>query len=115
MVLLGVGAGIAFNPMLLAAMSDVEPNQSGLASGVMNTSFMMGGSLGLAVLASLASARTQSVLASGASASTTQAMHEGFSLAFLIGGSCAAVAALVGVAFIRTRHGGAPVAQAATH
>ena len=57
MTLLGLGAGIAFNPVLLAAMSDVAPAQAGLASGVVNTSFMMGGALGLAVLASLAAAR----------------------------------------------------------
>ncbi|MDD7981310.1 MFS transporter, partial [Achromobacter ruhlandii] len=62
MLLLGLGAGIAFNPMLLAAMSDVEPSQSGLASGVVNTAFMMGGALGLAVLASLAAARTACLL-----------------------------------------------------
>ncbi len=54
MVLLGIAAGIAFNPLLLAAMNDVKPTDSGLASGVVNTAFMMGGSLGLAVLASLA-------------------------------------------------------------
>ena len=53
MLLLGAGAGIAFNPVLLAAMGDVEPHESGLASGVVNTSFMMGGALGLAVLVSL--------------------------------------------------------------
>ena len=58
MILIGVGAGMAFNPVLLAAMSDVEPEQSGLASGVINTSFMMGGALGLAVLASVAASRT---------------------------------------------------------
>ncbi len=52
MALLGFGAGIAFNPVLLAAMSDVAPEEAGLASGVVNTSFMMGGALGLAVLAS---------------------------------------------------------------
>uniref|UniRef100_UPI00258E70F5 MFS transporter n=1 Tax=Achromobacter sp. TaxID=134375 RepID=UPI00258E70F5 len=62
MLLLGLGAGIAFNPMLLAAMSDVEPSQSGLASGVVNTAFMMGGALGLAVLASLAAARTSALI-----------------------------------------------------
>ena len=56
MILLGLGAGIAFNPVLLAAMSDVEPSDAGLASGVVNTAFMMGGALGLAVLASLAAA-----------------------------------------------------------
>ena len=53
MILLGAGAGIAFNPVLLAAMGDVEPHESGLASGVVNTCFMMGGALGLAVLVSL--------------------------------------------------------------
>src|SRR5688500_1259003 len=57
MLLLGLGCGMALNPVMLAAMSDVEPSESGLASGVVNTSFMMGGSLGLAVLASLAEAR----------------------------------------------------------
>ncbi|WP_054444995.1 MFS transporter, partial [Achromobacter xylosoxidans] len=66
MLLLGLGAGIAFNPMLLAAMSDVEPGQSGLASGVVNTAFMMGGALGLAVLASLAAARTAALAGAGA-------------------------------------------------
>jgi EmrB/QacA subfamily drug resistance transporter len=54
MILLGLGAGMALNPVLLAAMSDVEPGEAGLASGVVNTSFMMGGALGLAILASLA-------------------------------------------------------------
>ena len=43
MLLLGLGAGIAFNPLLLAAMSDVGESESGLASGIVNTSFMMGG------------------------------------------------------------------------
>ena len=57
MLLLGLGCGMALNPVMLAAMSDVKPSESGLASGVVNTSFMMGGSLGLAVLASLAEAR----------------------------------------------------------
>ena len=54
LLLLGLGAGIAFNPVLLAAMNDVAPDESGLASGIVNTPFMMGGALGLAVLASLA-------------------------------------------------------------
>src|SRR5207249_11752219 len=48
MILLGFGAGIAFNPVLLAAMSDVEPSESGLASGLVNTPFLMGGAPGLA-------------------------------------------------------------------
>ena len=65
MVLLGLGAGMAFNPVLLAAMSDVAPEESGLASGIINTSFMMGGALGLAVLASIADSRKGNLLDSG--------------------------------------------------
>src|SRR2546430_2326169 len=65
MILLGLGAGMAFNPVLLAAMSDVEQSEAGLASGVVNTSFMMGGALGLAVLASLAASRSHSLRVGG--------------------------------------------------
>ncbi|HEX9391315.1 MAG TPA: MFS transporter [Usitatibacteraceae bacterium] len=101
MVLLGLGAGIAFNPMLLAAMSDVSPNESGLASGVVNTSFMMGGALGLAVLASLAASHTEQLSAAGSNALT--ALNSGYRLAFMTGASFAVIAALLGAAFLRTR------------
>ena len=79
MILLGIGAGIAFNPVLLAAMSDVEPSEAGLASGVVNTSFMMGGALGLAVLASLAASRTDTLPppASGELEALTGGYHAG--------------------------------------
>ena len=101
MVLLGIGAGMAFNPVLLAAMSDVSPADSGLASGLVNTSFMMGGALGLAVLASLASARTASLQAAGADA--VAALNGGYHVAFVIGAACAAAAALIGWSVIRVR------------
>jgi EmrB/QacA subfamily drug resistance transporter len=101
MTLLGIGAGIAFNPVLLGAMSDVAPSESGLASGVVNTSFMMGGALGLAVLASFAASRTDELLGSGAAQAA--ALNGGYRLAFIIGASCAAVAALGGGIFMRTR------------
>jgi MFS family permease len=90
MVLLGLGAGIAFNPMLLLAMSDVEPSESGLASGVVNTAFMMGGALGLAVLASLAVAVTTSQTMLGVDA--TSALNAGYQIAFLVGAGFAALA-----------------------
>ena len=99
MLLLGLGAGIAFNPMLLAAMSDVRPEDAGLASGVVNTAFMMGGSLGLAVLASLAAARTGTQLAAGAPQAA--ALNAGYQLAFVVGAVFAAVAALLGAVFLR--------------
>src|SRR5579862_5449820 len=63
MILIGIGGGLAFNPVLMAAMSDVEPQDAGLASGIANTAFMMGGALGLAVLASAATARTHHLAA----------------------------------------------------
>ena len=88
MILLGIGAGMAFNPVLLAAMSDVAPEEAGLASGVVNTSFMMGGALGLAVLASLAARRTDTLLAAGES--ELSALTGGYHLAFLIGAIFAA-------------------------
>jgi MFS family permease len=84
MILLGLGAGMALNPLLLAAMSDVEPSEAGLASGVVNTSFMMGGALGLAILASLAASRSGTLLALGEDQVT--ALTGGYHVAFLVGG-----------------------------
>jgi EmrB/QacA subfamily drug resistance transporter len=99
MLLLGLGAGIAFNPVLLAAMNDVGPSDSGLASGIVNTSFMMGGALGLAVLASLAASRSASLRADGTDA--LLALNDGYHAAFLIGACFAALAALIGAALLR--------------
>jgi len=97
MVLLGIGAGIAFNPVLMAAMSDVAPEESGLASGVVNTAFMMGGALGLAVLASVAASRTASLGGAG----DLSALLAGYHLAFLVGAIFALAAAATGVALFR--------------
>jgi EmrB/QacA subfamily drug resistance transporter len=101
MIFLGLGAGIAFNPVLLAAMSDVAPSEAGLASGVVNTSFMMGGALGLAVLASVAASRTESLTASGEG--PLEALTGGYHTAFLLGAVFAAAAAVIGGVFLRTR------------
>jgi EmrB/QacA subfamily drug resistance transporter len=98
MILLGFGAGLAFNPMLLAAMSDVEPSEAGLASGVVNTSFMMGGALGLAVLASIAAARTDSLSASGDG--TLAALTGGYHAAFLTGAAFSLVAGVLAAALL---------------
>src|SRR6185436_12109837 len=85
---------IAFNPVLLAAMGDVEPHESGLASGVVNTSFMMGGALGLAILVAVSEGRTTALLA---------ALNAGLQLAFAAGAVSALVAAVVGGALLRPR------------
>ncbi|MBG9390627.1 MFS transporter [Caenimonas aquaedulcis] len=101
MVLLGVGCGIAFNPLLMAAMSEVGPEDSGLASGVVNTSFMMGGALGLAALASLAAGRTAGLQAAGAQAA--EALAAGYRMAFAAGAIFAVGAAAMGLWWMRER------------
>jgi hypothetical protein len=105
MILLGIGAGMAFNPVLLAAMSDVEPSEAGLASGVVNTAFMMGGAVGLAALASAADARTETLLDSGDG--LLGALTGGYHVAFLLGAFFALAAAVIGAAFLRTGEVGA--------
>jgi EmrB/QacA subfamily drug resistance transporter len=99
MLLQGFGAGIAFNPILLAAMGDVGPEEAGLASGVVNTAFMMGGALGLAILAALADSRTAGLEDSGHS--HLSALNSGYHIAFLVGALFAIAAAVVGAALLR--------------
>jgi len=108
MALIGVGAGMALNPVLLAAMNDVEPGDAGLASGLVNTSFMMGGALGLAVLASLSAARTGALAAAGAP--NAVALTGGYHVAFAAGAVFGIVAALLGLFVLRAapRATGAP-------
>jgi MFS family permease len=103
MILLGLGAGLALNPVLLAAMDDVDPADAGLASGIVNTSFMMGGALGLAVLASVASARTNSLLGSGHA--RLAALTGGYHTAFAVGAAFAIGAAVLGALRLREMSG----------
>jgi EmrB/QacA subfamily drug resistance transporter len=109
MSLLGVGAGVALKPVLLAAMSGVEEKDAGLASGIVNTSFMMGGAIGLAILASAAAARTQYLQAAGTPA--IAALNGGYQLAFAAGAICALVAAAV--SWLIEEGAAAPVANPA--
>jgi hypothetical protein len=106
----GVGAGIAFNPILLAAMSGVAQEQAGLASGVVNTAFMMGGAVGLAILASLADFRTESLLGSGGG--TLVALNRGYHAAFIAGTVFIVASAAVGWALLRVH---SPTAHESEH
>jgi len=101
MILLGFGAGMAFNPLLLAAMNDVAPEEAGLASGLVNTSFMMGGALGLAVLASIADKRTGTLQSTGDT--LEQALTGGYHLAFLAGAVFAFLGAGLGAVLLNAR------------
>ncbi|MNG05505.1 Major Facilitator Superfamily protein [compost metagenome] len=99
MLLLGFGAGMAFNPVLVAAMSDVDPSESGLASGIVNTSFMMGGALGLALISSLASYHRDYLVDTGLA--PFEALSGGYGMAFLAASLLTLLGSLVGAMFLR--------------
>jgi EmrB/QacA subfamily drug resistance transporter len=90
MVLLGLGAGLAFPSLMMLAMSGATPSDSGLASGLVNTSVQVGGAIGLAVLATLATERTSSLVAGGEP--TASALNSGYHLAYLVGAALILVA-----------------------
>ncbi len=100
MILIGFGVGTAFPSLMTLAMSGATPSDSGLASGLVNTSLQVGGAIGLAVLATLASERTSSQLASGASQDA--ALNSGYHLAYLIGAALVAVALTVAITVLRS-------------
>jgi EmrB/QacA subfamily drug resistance transporter len=100
MVLIGLGAGLGFPSLMMLAMSGATPSDSGLASGLVNTSVQVGGAIGLAVLATLSTERTHGLLADGES--TASALNSGFHLAYLIGAILVAVAAVVAVSVLRS-------------
>jgi EmrB/QacA subfamily drug resistance transporter len=109
MVLLGAGAGLSFPSLMTLAMSGATPSDSGLASGLVNTTLQVGGAIGLAVLATLSTTRTDSLLSSGDSAAS--ALTGGYHLAFLIG--AVLVAAAIGVALTVLQPGAAVEAEEA--
>jgi len=90
--LIGLGAGLAFPSLMMLAMSGATPEDSGLASGLVNTSVQVGGAIGLAVLATLASERTDTATSHGESLAS--ALNSGYHLAYLVG------AGLIGVAIV---------------
>lgn len=101
MLLLGIGAGMAYNPLCATAFRDVPPSRFGTASGIINTAFTMGGALGLSGVASIAAVRTSALLASG---STVQlALQSGYRVGFYISAGFAVLAALISGVFLRDR------------
>jgi EmrB/QacA subfamily drug resistance transporter len=99
MLLLGVGAGLVFPALMTLAMSGATPEDSGLASGLVNTTQQVGGALGLAVLATLSTTRTGSLLSHGAS--NAVALTDGYHLAFTIAAVLVLAAIAIGVVFLQ--------------
>jgi len=98
-LLIGVGIGFSFVPISIAALAGVRPTEAGLASGLINTSQQIGGALGIAVLSTIASSRTESAVASGTL--LPQALVDGFSSAFTVGAFVAATGVVAALTLIR--------------
>ena len=105
MVLAAFGLGFAFVPVTIAAVSGISQDDSGLASGLINTSQQIGGALGLAVLATIASTRTLDLTPAGLAPgmpAPPDALTEGFNLAFLAGAGFALLGIAAALLMIRT-------------
>jgi EmrB/QacA subfamily drug resistance transporter len=101
-LVLGWGLGFAFVPVTVAAVTGTEPQEAGLASGLINTAQQVGGALGLAVLAAVANGRTSDAIASGVR-NPAVALTEGFQDAFLVGAGFAVLAAVLAAVMISSR------------
>jgi hypothetical protein len=101
MLVFGLGAGLAFAPGVALAMADAGPTDSGIASGLANVTLQLGAALGLAVLASVSTIRTQHLLADGAS--THAALTSGYHVAFLISAGCLVAGVILASTLLRTK------------
>ena len=101
-LLAAVGLGFSFVPVTIAAVTGTRPHEAGLASGLINTSQQVGGALGLAILATVANSRTQTVFHSGVH-SASVALTKGFDRAFLVGAGFAILGAILAAVLISSR------------
>ena len=99
LALLGLGGGLSFPSLTIIAMSETSPSDAGLGSGLLNTSGQVGGALGLAVLATLAGARTLNMVKDGAS--TAAALAGGYHLAWLVGAGVIVITLALAMSVLR--------------
>ncbi|TME15212.1 MAG: MFS transporter [Chloroflexi bacterium] len=101
LALLGLGGGLSFPSLAIIAMSETDPSEAGLASGLLNTSGQVGGAFGLAVLATLAGARAQALVQDGVSSAA--ALAGGYHLAWLVGAGTVVITLALAVSVLRGR------------
>jgi MFS family permease len=101
MALLGLGGGLSFPSLTIIAMAGVSMSDSGLASGLLNTTGQVGGAFGLALLATVAGSRTVDMMRGGASLTT--ALAGGYHLAWLVGAGVVVVTLAVAVTLLRSQ------------
>ncbi len=99
LLLVGLGVGTSFPSLMTLAMSGATPQDSGLASGLVNTTAQVGGAIGLAILATLATGRTDDLLAEGVA--NDAALNSGFHLAYLVGAGLVAIALVIAIVVLR--------------
>ena len=102
MILFGIGAGLTFPALVTLAMSGATQSDAGLASGLVNTTQQVGGALGLAVLATLSTSRSDTLLAAGGS--SAEALTSGYRLAFVVGLAFVLAAIAVAVRVLQPEH-----------
>jgi EmrB/QacA subfamily drug resistance transporter len=112
-LLIGVGLGFSFVPVSIAALAGVPGHEAGLASGLINTSQQIGGALGIAILVTVATGRTDDQLAKGADA--PHALTSGFSIAFWVGAAFAVVSLIATFLMLRGEELKAQPAGAGAH
>jgi EmrB/QacA subfamily drug resistance transporter len=100
-LLVGVGMAFSFIPMSIAAVAGVEPQETGLASGLINAAQQIGGALGVAIAATVAFTHTKTLLASGHS--SAQAATSGFALGFWVLAGISAISVVACLAFLGGR------------
>jgi EmrB/QacA subfamily drug resistance transporter len=110
MIIFGFGAGVAFPALMMLAMSGATPQDAGLASGLVNTAGQVGGAIGLALLATISTERTATLLDEGKS--MAEALNGGYHLAYLVGASLTVVAIVTAVTVMRSQ---SPAEMAAAH
>ncbi len=101
-LLAAIGLGLSFVPVTIAAVTGTRPHEAGLASGLVNTAQQVGGALGLAILATVANSRTNSVIHAGEH-NVAIALTKGFERAFLVGSGFALVGAVLAILLISSR------------
>jgi hypothetical protein len=106
---MGIGAGLSFTPLMTLAMSSATPSDSGVVSGLVNTTQQVGGALGLAVLATLAASRTESELTDGATQAA--ALTGGYEFAFMVAAAVAVVALVLTAVVLRSEGEAVPAAS----
>ncbi len=102
MLLIGLGIGLTYSPTILGALRDTATAQAGTVSGIINTAFAVGGAIGLAVLVSIATARSDELLSVGATLPV--ALEAGYQRAFHSGAMLAATGCLIGAMLLKSKH-----------